>query len=152
MAELESEELGIRSNAALSPAEKQQQLHRIWKEQRDLTNNRTPISTGAPATTHQEHASRSPEANPSPDPAQGTTPKSPATEEAQKSQSTTAAATSARNPAPTPKSDELKYASKVPGRPGLIRSPYDGKLLDATGIPPGTQVKDPDSGKIMLVP
>jgi hypothetical protein len=148
MAELESEELGIRSNASLSPVEKQQQLHRIWKEQRDLANNRTGNSTGAPVTTDQEHASRSS----APDPAQSTTPKSPATEDAQKSQSTTGAATSATNPAPTPRSDELKYASKVPGRPGLIRSPYDGKLLDATGIPPGTQVKDPDSGKIMLVP
>jgi len=45
-----------------------------------------------------------------------------------------------------------EYAKRVPGKPNWIRSPYDGKILDATGFPPGTEVRDPQSGKIMLVP
>lgn len=63
------------------------------------------------------------------------------------------------SPAPTPppppappKQPELQYATKVPGKPGWIRSPHDGKLLDATGFLRGEQVQDPQSGKIMLVP
>ena len=152
MADLESEELGIRNNASLSPAERQLQLHRIWKEQRDLANLRTASPSGAPATPDQEHASTSPAINSAPDPAQSTTPKQSALEETQKSPSTTGPVTSAPNQSPAPKSDEPKYATKVPGKNGWIKSPYDGKILDAAGIPPGTQVKDPDSGKIMLVP
>jgi hypothetical protein len=55
-------------------------------------------------------------------------------------------------PEPPKKAAAPEYAKKVPGKPGWIRSPYDNKILDATGIPPGTEVKDPISGKIMLVP
>jgi hypothetical protein len=54
-------------------------------------------------------------------------------------------------PAP-PKPAAPEYAKRVPGKPNWIRSPYDGKILDATGFPPGTEVKDPQTGKIMLVP
>ncbi len=53
---------------------------------------------------------------------------------------------------PPPKSASPEYAKRVPGKPNWIRSPYDGKILDATGFPPGTEVRDPQSGKIMLVP
>ncbi len=45
-----------------------------------------------------------------------------------------------------------EYAKRVPGKPNWIRSPYDGKILDATGHLPGTEVRDPQSGKIMIVP
>lgn len=55
-------------------------------------------------------------------------------------------------PAPQPKAAAPEYAKRVPGKPNWIRSPYDGKILDATGFPPGTEVRDPQSGKIMLVP
>ncbi len=55
-------------------------------------------------------------------------------------------------PEPPKKVAAPEYAKKVPGKPGWIRSPYDNKILDATGIPPGTEVKDPISGRIMLVP
>jgi len=55
-------------------------------------------------------------------------------------------------PAPQPKTAAPEYAKRVPGKPNWIRSPYDGKILDATGFPPGTEVRDPQSGKIMLVP
>lgn len=54
-------------------------------------------------------------------------------------------------PAP-PKPAAPEYAKRVPGKPNWIKSPYDGKILDATGFPPGTEVKDPQTGKIMLVP
>ena len=55
-------------------------------------------------------------------------------------------------PAPAPKAAPPEYAKRVPGKPNWIKSPYDGKILDATGFPPGTEVRDPISGKIMLVP
>lgn len=55
-------------------------------------------------------------------------------------------------PAPQPKAATPEYAKRVPGKPNWIRSPYDGKILDATGFPPGTEVRDPQTGKIMLVP
>lgn len=152
MADLESEELSIRNNASLSSAERQLQLHRVWKEQRDLVNPPTSPASTAKATPEQEHANNGSTANPAPNPTQGgtSTPSSPA--EIQKNQATGDATTSAPNPTPAPRSDEPKYATKVPGKNGWIKSPYDGKILDAAGIPPGTQVKDPDSGKIMLVP
>lgn len=137
MAELESEELSIRNNASLSPAERQQQLQRVWSDQRDLIAGRAPSPTG---TAPQVPANQ---------------PTSP-TLEASASQSSAPAADSSKpqsSPsAPSPKVEEPKYATKVPGKNGWIRSPYDGKVLDAAGVPPGTQVKDPDSGKIMIVP
>ena len=137
MTELESEELSIRNNASLSPAERQQQLQRVWSDQRDLIAGRAPSPTG---TAPQVPANQ---------------PTSP-TLEASASQSSAPAADSSKpqsSPsAPSPKVEEPKYATKVPGKNGWIRSPYDGKVLDAAGVPPGTQVKDPDSGKIMIVP
>jgi hypothetical protein len=53
---------------------------------------------------------------------------------------------------PAPKTEEPQYATKVQGKSGWIRSPYDGKVLDASGITPGTPVKDPETGRVMLVP
>jgi hypothetical protein len=65
-------------------------------------------------------------------------------------------------PAPTgpavqeaPKSvGELPYAKAVPGKPGFVTSPYDPYkgYIDVRGFPPGTEVKDPYSGKSFLVP
>jgi hypothetical protein len=55
-------------------------------------------------------------------------------------------------PAPQPKDAAPQYAKRVPGKPNWIKSPYDGKILDATGFLPGNEVRDPVSGKIMLVP
>ena len=58
----------------------------------------------------------------------------------------------APQPVAPPKPAAPEYAKRVPGKPNWIKSPYDGKILDATGFPPGTEVRDPQSGKIMLVP
>jgi hypothetical protein len=45
------------------------------------------------------------------------------------------------------------YASPVPDKPGFVYSPYDPKyLIDVRGFPPGTQVTDPNSGKVFGVP
>jgi len=42
----------------------------------------------------------------------------------------------------------------VPGKPGFVFSPYDQYkgYIDVRGFPPGTEVKDPYSGKSFLVP
>ncbi len=49
---------------------------------------------------------------------------------------------------------ELPYAKAVPGKPGFVTSPYDPYkgYIDVRGFPPGTEVKDPYSGKTFLVP
>lgn len=132
--QLDSEELAIRNNRGLTPIERNQQLQKIWKEQLEA---RAGVQSKDPSYSQQKPASQIAPASPShavppvPHPA-------------------------AQQPAPSvasaPKADEPKYAIKMPGKSGIIKSPYDGKLLDATGVPPGTEVKDPSSGKIMLVP
>jgi hypothetical protein len=59
------------------------------------------------------------------------------------------------SPHPSP-SDELKYATPVPGKQGFVYPPgveQDGKnMLDVRDFTPGQKVKDPRSGKIFLVP
>ncbi len=45
------------------------------------------------------------------------------------------------------------YASPVPGKPGFVYSPYDKKfVIDVRGVPPGTEVNDPNTGKAFRVP
>ena len=68
------------------------------------------------------------------------------------------------NPEPTPTGPavpeqpkqvgELPYAKAVAGKPGFVTSPYDPYkgYIDVRGFPPGTEVKDPYSGKTFLVP
>lgn len=60
---------------------------------------------------------------------------------------------------PTPKPAaasgvDIPYGTSVPGRPGLVTSPYAGKLqlVDVTGLSPGQEVKCPYSGKLFRVP
>lgn len=50
---------------------------------------------------------------------------------------------------------ELPYGVPVPGRKGMVTSPYlpeDGKYIDVTDFPSGSVVKDPYTGKFFLVP
>ena len=48
---------------------------------------------------------------------------------------------------------EVPYGKAVPGKPGFVTSPHGGSgYIDARGFPPGTEVKDPYSGKTFLVP
>jgi hypothetical protein len=46
------------------------------------------------------------------------------------------------------------YGTPVPGKPGLVTSPFapDSGYVDVTGFPPGTEVEDPYTGKIFLTP
>jgi hypothetical protein len=49
---------------------------------------------------------------------------------------------------------DLLYGTSVPGKPGLVTSPFapDSGYVDVTGFPPGTEVEDPYTGKIFLTP
>lgn len=49
---------------------------------------------------------------------------------------------------------EVPYGKHVPGKPGFVTSPFSpySGYIDVRGFPPGTEVKDPYSGKSFLVP
>lgn len=49
---------------------------------------------------------------------------------------------------------DLPYGIPVPGRKGMVTSPYvpEGNYIDVSAFAPGTAVKDPYTGKIFLVP
>jgi len=49
---------------------------------------------------------------------------------------------------------ELPYGTPVPGKPGLVTSPFapESGYVDVSGFPPGTAVEDPYTGKIFLTP
>ena len=67
----------------------------------------------------------------------------------------TAAASPPPTAAPTKKiaKGDYPYGIPVPGKPHLVESPYSpGKYIDVEGFPPGTEVKDPYTDKIFLVP
>ena len=87
--------------------------------------------------------------NPGPD--DGQNPDKPATE-------TKPPASETKPPPPVPEPPksvgEIPYAKPVPGKPGFVFSPYDQYkgYIDVRGFPPGTEVKDPYSGKSFLVP
>jgi hypothetical protein len=55
--------------------------------------------------------------------------------------------------APQAKGD-MPYGIPVPGRKGMVTSPYlpEGNYIDVSGFAPGSAVKDPYTGKVFLVP
>ena len=100
-----------------------------------------PTKPAAPKTTAPEPAK-----TPAPAPS-APTPAPKKTEEPKKEALKTAET-------PPAKADDLPYGSIVPGRPGLVNSPYAGKmqLVDVTGLKPGQEVKCPYTGKLFRVP
>jgi hypothetical protein len=49
---------------------------------------------------------------------------------------------------------DLLYGTPVPGKPGLVTSPFapDAGYVQVLGFQPGTPVEDPYTGKIFLTP
>jgi hypothetical protein len=62
--------------------------------------------------------------------------------------------TRAATKASSKKGDDFRYGIPVPGKKGFVTSPYspDSGYIDVRGFQPGTPVKDPYSGKIILTP
>ena len=60
------------------------------------------------------------------------------------------------SPAPQKSTNNSQFpvAKPVPGKPGLVYSPFNagGGYIDVSGYAPGSKVKDPDSQKIFVVP
>ena len=63
-------------------------------------------------------------------------------------------AESSATPAPGVVRKDYPYAPPVAGKPGFVTSPYApySGYVDVRGFPPGTEVKDPYTQKIFLVP
>jgi hypothetical protein len=51
-------------------------------------------------------------------------------------------------------SKDLPYGTPVPGKKGFVTSPFapDSGYVDVRDFPPGSQVKDPYTGKVFLTP
>jgi hypothetical protein len=116
---------------------------------------RGPATRPAQTTTAAQQAAQQypPQPQPFPEdiaPAQTTPPPevaAPPTTTTATTTTTTGTTTSA-----APKSDP-PYGIPVPGKPGFVTSPYSpDKITDVRGYAPGTEVKDPYTGKIFLVP
>jgi len=87
---------------------------------------------------------------PQPFPQEGAPPSVPPPTETTQETSPATAPPSA--PTTTAKGD-YPYGVPVPGKPGFVRSPYSpDKMTDVRGYAPGTEVKDPYTQKIFLVP
>ena len=44
---------------------------------------------------------------------------------------------------PAPEKKEIPVARPVPGKPGFVFSPFNNKVIDVKGFPPGSLVADP---------
>ena len=94
--------------------------------------------------------------SPTPAPEQSAKPKPKHSFKKQKdenSASSHAASSPSVSAAKTPKAS-YPYGVPVLNKPGFVKSPYapDQGLVDVRGFPPGTEVKDPFTSKIFLVP
>lgn len=62
--------------------------------------------------------------------------------------------TKSASPASTRKREDIPYGTPVPGKEGLVTSPFspNSGYIDVRGLAPGTPVRDPYTGKIFLTP
>ena len=91
-------------------------------------------------------------AQPQPFPGDATTQPTPGPAQPMETTTTTTESASAQS-APTTAKGDYPYGVPVPGKPGFVRSPYSpDKMTDVRGYAPGTEVKDPYTNKIFLVP
>ena len=108
-----------------------------------------------PPTTHQRPArypAQAAEYPPQQQPFNPNGPVQPSGTPAVESPPPTAAPPTKVAPTKVAKGD-YPYGIPVPGKPHLVESPYSpGKYIDVEGFPPGTEVKDPYTDKIFLVP
>ena len=89
---------------------------------------------------------------PAPGQQQPFNPNAPSQETASAQEETSTAPSPPPAPSKVAKGD-LPYGKPVPGKPHLVESPFSpGKYIDVEGFAPGTEVKDPYTGKIFLVP
>jgi hypothetical protein len=109
-------------------------------------NTRRPAAR-YPAPQQQGQYPPQPQPFPQDHPPQAPAPSTPPQDVASEPQSAPAPAAP-----PTAKGD-YPYAVPVPGKPGFVHSPYSpDKMTDVRGYAPGTEVKDPYTQKIFLVP
>jgi hypothetical protein len=56
--------------------------------------------------------------------------------------------------APQPAPVEIPYATRIPGKPGFVKSPFDpnGQAIDVQGFQSGQKARCPYTGKIFRVP
>lgn len=81
-----------------------------------------------------------------------TTPPGPTDQPVTQDPAPTSTASAAQSTTAPAKGD-YPYGVPVPGKPGFVRSPYSpDKMTDVRGYAPGTEVKDPYTQKIFLVP
>jgi hypothetical protein len=89
---------------------------------------------------------------PQPFPNEGSQSSAPTTPPEDPAATTAQSAPPAPSAPPTAKGD-YPYGVPVEGKPGFVRSPYSpDKMTDVRGYAPGTEVKDPYTQKIFLVP
>jgi hypothetical protein len=107
-----------------------------------------PSSSAVAAASPSQRERQDPPARP---PQQSPTPQQPVDHAVANVEVSPSAVQVQANRSATPSA--APFASPVPNKPGFVYSPYDAKyLIDVRGFPPGTQVTDPNSGKIFKVP
>lgn len=136
--------------AAAAPASPPLEFRRATpSQQRSVTVPAPKPQAKSPPAPSRVAQTPKPKADTTPAPRKTETPKADSTKKTAAAPKTLVAP----KPAAAPTVD-IPYGNAVPGRPGLVTSPYAGKLqlVDVTGLSPGQEVKCPYSGKLFRVP
>lgn len=105
---------------------KQQELQKQKAEKEKVAKKQEVVKKKAPAQTEYRKKTTTP------------------TETVKKTTPTPPNNVENETPKPTPpKRPTYDYATKVPGKPGHVFSPYNNKVIDVRDIPSGTVVRDP---------